>query len=247
MSQGIKKTVQKALLLPRKNKYEKDRLRLIREHEKMCSLVDEYVTSDKVSEETGKVIERIEIGELVTQIKDGVNFASERFYLIYDNELGELRNESERLIFEFVRDNPYAVFIYGDEDYFAVSGDSKEADGNNAKHAFRFFKPCFSPETLASFDYINAFAIRGDLLNEITKKIETSEDDSATLYELTVEAVATLINENRVKEICHIPAVLSSKAIEVSDKDLKEIDQTYKAAEILYPCFVKKELSIQKK
>ena len=167
MAQNFKKAVQNALLMPRKKQYEKDYIRLLKEYEDQSLAVFNYVSSKEVEEETAKVVERLSMETLVKNLKNHVVYDESRFYIIYDPTFGILRKESERLIYEYLLDNPYAVLIYGDEDYFALSADFKEEELYKARRAFRYYKPVFSPETLASFDYINAFAIEGSFLNDI--------------------------------------------------------------------------------
>ena len=247
MSQSIKKTVQKAMLLPRKTKYERERLRLLKEYEEECQRRDEYVSDEKIKAETSGKVERLDIETFISNKENGIVYDDQRYYLIYDPKLGILRKESERLVYEYLEDNPCAVFIYGDEDYFAVSKDSGPADKGFQIRAFRYFKPEFSPKTLGSFDYINAFAIKGDLLNSVSAEVKEYPDPSAVMYDLTFEACIKLKNEGREKEIQRIPAVLVSKETEVPKKDYESLVKTYDLSKYMYPYVLEKELSLSSK
>ena len=241
MAQNFKKAVQNALLMPRKKQYEKDYIRLLKEYEDQSLAVFNYVSSKEVEEETAKVVERLSMETLVKNLKNHVVYDESRFYIIYDPTFGILRKESERLIYEYLLDNPYAALIYGDEDYFALSADFKEEELYKARRAFRYYKPVFSPETLASFDYINAFAIEGSFLNDLlasTEMLSASIYYTGMMYELTVEACAKLRADRREDLICHIPAVLVSKGIEI-DTDEKEINESFETGALLYPEYQK--------
>ncbi len=221
MSQSLKKAVQNALLLPRKKQYEKDLNRLLKEHEKRCEALYEYVSSDAVKEETKSLIERLEIEKVLEDLNAHVSYEDSRFFLVYDASLGILRNESERIVFEYIKNNPCAVMLYGDEDYFAVGENFEEKDVIRASKTIRFFKPCFSPDTLASFDYINAFAVKGEVLNSV---IENNKDELSGLdkdsafYELGIDICAKLKDEKKEDLIRHIPYVFVSTPLRIDDE-----------------------------
>ncbi len=157
MSQAIKKAVQNVMLMPRKNKYEKDYRSLLKEYEENRIRLLDYVKSEKVCLQTKEKVSILSAEEI---IKNGPDFSYEtgRFYIVIDRTVGMLKEESERIVFEYVRDNPEAKMCYGDEDFFVLSGEYDERKDAHIPHAFRFFKPGYSPETLESFNYIGIFA-----------------------------------------------------------------------------------------
>ncbi len=238
MAQSFKKAVQSALLLPRKKQYEKDYERLFEEYTKRCAAVDAYVS--KVSDETKSRVERLEIKDFYDNLSSDFVYDQTKFYLIYDSNHGILRNESDRIVYEYTLNNPYAVMVYGDEDYFAVTEDLKDDDCIKKCRSIRYFKPCFSPETLASFDYINAFAVRGDWLNEaVTQKNEAlkAADKDILIYEIALEICAIIKHEKAEESIVHIPAVFVSNALQINAKELS--DGECGEAELLYREFEK--------
>ena len=240
MSRSLKKAVQDALLLPRKKQYDKDFNRLLKEHQKRCEDLRAYVTSDEIVKETGSVVRRLEIGELSKNLSNHVKYEYSKFFLVFDASLGILREESERTVYEYLKNNPLALMLYGDEDYFAVSKDFNDNDSIKAGRAIRFFKPCFSPDTLSSFDYINAFAVNGEVLNNVLEEFEDEYlklDKESLLYSLTIDICAKLTREKKEKSIQHISSVFVSFPIAIDSaskaKDLNE------SGEMLYAEFKK--------
>ena len=241
MPQSIKKAVQNALLKPRKKQYEKDYARLVKEYEEKAGAVNDYVSSKEVIEETAKRVKRLSIEELIGNLKEKTVYEESVFYLIYDASQGILRKESDRLIYEYTEDNPYAVIVYGDEDYFAYSGEIEGEEFYKVKRAFRYYKPIFSPETLASFDYIGAFAIEGGFLNEVlgsVEKLNASIYYSGMMYELIIEACARLMSQKQENLICHIPAVLVSREIKAESTE-NEDSIIADTGRLLYPEYQK--------
>ena len=148
MSRSLKKAVQDALLLPRKKQYDKDFNRLLKEHQKRCEDLRSYVTSDEIVKETGSVVRRLEIGELSKNLNNHVKYEYSKFFLVFDASLGILREESERTVYEYLKNNPLALMLYGDEDYFAVSKDFNDNDSINyfkssIKNAFNSYYNSF--------------------------------------------------------------------------------------------------------
>lgn len=240
MSRSLKKAVQDALLLPRKKQYDKDFNRLLKEHQKRCEDLRAYVTSDEIVKETGSVVRRLEIGELSKNLSNHVKYEYSKFFLVFDASLGILREESERTVYEYLKNNPLALMLYGDEDYFAVSKDFNDNDSIKAGRAIRFFKPCFSPDTLSSFDYINAFAVNGEVLNNVLEEFEDEYlklDKESLLYSLTIDICAKLTREKKEKSIQHISSVFVSFPIAI-DSVSKAYDLN-ESGEMLYAEFKK--------
>lgn len=195
MSQSIKKAVQNALLLPRKNKYEKDYQRLLKAYEEKRSKIAEYVSSPEVHDETSKIIVTPGVDFFCDMLKDN-SFDENVYYFLFDDKFYKPKEDSERLLYEFIKTNPDALILYGDEDYHDMS---------------RFFKPEFSPETLISYNYINSFAIKGSILKEVLKDGGSYDFEwIAYFYGLLMEACSYLIKEKKEASIMHIPAVLST-------------------------------------
>ena len=195
MSQSIKKAVQNALLLPRKNKYEKDYQRLLKAYEEKRSKIEEYVSLPEVCDETSKIIVTPDVDFFCEMLKDN-SFDEDVFYFLFDDKFYKPKAESERLLYEFIKIHPDALILYGDEDYLDMS---------------RFFKPEFSPETLISYNYINPFAIKGSVLKKVLKDGGSYDFDwMAYFYGVLMEACNYLIKEKKETSIVHIPAVLST-------------------------------------
>ena len=240
MSRSLKKAVQDALLLPRKKQYDKDFNRLLKEHQKRCEDLRSYVTSDEIVKETGSVVRRLEIGELSKNLNNHVKYEYSQFFLVFDASLGILREESERTVYEYLKNNPLALMLYGDEDYFAVSKDFNDGDSIKAGRAIRFFKPCFSPDTLSSFDYINAFAVNGEVLNNVLEEFEDEYiklDKESLLYSLTIDICAKLTREKKEKSIQHISSVFVSFPIAIDSAS--KANDLNESGEMLYAEFKK--------
>ncbi len=232
MSQGFKKSLQNAMLLPRKSKYEKDYRRLIKEYEERAEKIEAYVNSQEIKAETSKKVTGIEIDEIIANLSSGASYDNARFYFVYDKRMGTPRSQSTRIIYEFLKDNPRAQFVYGDEDYCGVSNILPEEQKYKSPRAFRFYKPVFSPETLASFDYINAFAVKGKILNNAITRADLSNPETA-MYELTIEICSEIKNLGKSDTICHIPAVFVTREIKVYPEVFEEIAKNGKCVEAL--------------
>ncbi|MCR4928835.1 MAG: glycosyltransferase [Lachnospiraceae bacterium] len=240
MSRSLKKAVQDALLLPRKKQYDKDFNRLLKDHQKRCEELRAYVTSDEIVKETKSTVRRLEIGELSKNLSNHVKYEYSKFFLVFDATLGILREESERTVYEYLKNNPLALMLYGDEDYFAVSKDFNDNDSIKAGRAIRFFKPCFSPDTLSSFDYINAFAVNGEVLNNVLEEFEDEYlklDKESLLYSLTIDICAKLTREKKEKSIQHISSVFVSFPIAIDS--VSKANDLNESGEMLYAEFKK--------
>ena len=234
MSRSLKKAVQDALLLPRKKQYEKDLNRLLKEHEKRCEALYEYVSSSEIANETKSLVKRLEIDELAKNLSNHVKYDDSEFFIVFDASLGILRKECDRTVYEYIKNNPLALMIYGDEDYFAVGENFNKDDVIKAGRTVRFFKPCFSPDTLSSFDYINAFAIKGEVLNSVLKENENellNLDKESLFYALTINLCAKLLSDKKENLIQHIPSVFVSYPVLIEGY---EKDSNTDAGEALY-------------
>lgn len=252
MSNSFKKKVQETLLLPRKNKYKKERLKLMKEYEFERRKLTDYIEEKKVFEETVKTVECILTDDLIRNIDFTV--CDEKFYFVSSSESGWIMPETARVICEYVTDNPSLTVIYGDEDYFAfiyhdakhhgdrpavasenaggISSLLRETDDPKAGivpfdacRCLRFFKPEFSPDTLCEFNYINSFAVKGECLKEIMKEVSEKEDASVYLYELAIRACAWSLTKKGQESIVRIPRVLTSNPVKVT---AEEFEKAYK-------------------
>ena len=97
MSQSIKKAVQNALLLPRKNKYEKDYQRLLKAYEEKRSKIEEFVSLPEVCDETSKIIVTPDVDFFCEMLKDN-SFDEDVFYFLFDDKFYKPKAESERLL-----------------------------------------------------------------------------------------------------------------------------------------------------
>jgi len=195
-----------------------------------------YVRS--VREETKSKVETIGIGKDPGELK---GLRSDIFYIVYDERIVRSNEESERYIFEYLQDNPYALLIYGDEDYFVISEETGDHNDPQIPHAFRYFKPAFSPETLTSFDYINTFAVRGDILIDALENINMSDFSDSLIYVLLLEIVGIIRSNSDEDKICHISAILSSKGVKIPDKDYKNALKTGRCDRYIYNGYIKEE------
>ncbi len=198
MSQSLKKAVQNAMLLPRKNKYEKDYRNLMKVYEEKRKKIEEYVSSFDVKEETSKKVLTPSSDEFTKMIEEN-SFDENMFYFLMDDDFYKPKAEGERLIYEYLISNPDALLVYGDEEYSDMS---------------RFYKPAFSPETLTSYNYINAFAVKGSVLKQIFKDGAFYDFEKiAYHYGILLQVFSYLKSQNKTGLISHIPAVLTSANI----------------------------------
>ena len=241
MKQTLKKTLQNAMLLPQKNKYEKNLRKQLSLYETEYSKLIESLDSEESKQEVSSkivVIKKNEINSLLSEKDTSELFASldeNKYYVLLDESKYVLRDESTRVIYEYLTDNPQSLLCYGDEDYFPFcdeAGIDKKA--YRFRRAYRFSKPCFSPETLGSFDYIGTPIVRGDLLSQAVKK---NTDDS--LYSLEFILCKEAINMGGEESIKRIPRVLTSISIETDKKTYDTIMEDASKIEFLNEAYKK--------
>lgn len=229
MSNSIKKIVQNALLYPRKTKYNKEYLLLMDQYDSERDDIINKISGEETTKETSSLVELIDIDELLNanpQLED------DKYYFVCSKEFGEVLPESERVIYEYVKDNPYALVCYGDEDYFAFCQDGDgRCTTKYSRHFNRFYKPAYSPMTLTEYDYMGPIVVKGNILNKAIKGI--TNKGGKGLYELTFVACEMAINEAGEQTIVHIPRVLSSKGVQTDKNKLNLINQNGRAAEVL--------------
>ena len=174
--------------------------------------------ADKLSD---KVV-RIDIDTFRNKVTSKELFTENKFYIVYDQTKGILLPECEAVISEYLADFPYAIIMHGDEDYVPAKakGDSFEYV-SASRRAFRFFKPCYSPETLGQFNYMNTLVLKGELINIVEDRLCAVSDNDGLMYNLAFEACAIAIECGEAANIVRIPRVLYSNRILVSDEILK--------------------------
>lgn len=233
MSNSLKKIVQNVLLYPRKNKYNKEYLALMDKYDQSIKELEKWVSEDESKAQTRAKVESLSVSELMSNIQSEIKYNTGKYYIIHTEKTGVLSESSERVVYEFVNDNPYALVCYGDEDYFAfIQKDGKTVKTLPSRNFDRFFKPEYSPDTLVSFDYMGTIVVRGNILNEVAGDISEKEEE-AVLYELTFLACKKAVDLSGEESILRIPRVIASKGVEVSCEQFELINKNGKANEVL--------------
>ncbi|MBP5565011.1 MAG: glycosyltransferase [Lachnospiraceae bacterium] len=236
MKQSLKKTLQNAMLLPQKNKYEKNLRTQLSVYEKeYASLVDTLSNEESQKEISTKItiLKKDEINSLLNKSGNDSSYISiddEKYYVLLDESRFVYRDESTRVIYEYVNDNPQSLLCYGDEDYFPFCTEvGIEKKAYYYRRAYRFSKPCFSPETLCSFNYIGTPIVRGDILRVSLKEyekiccdIQLGDALSEKLYALTFILCAEA-EKKGIESIKRIPRVLTSLPISTDKKTYESI------------------------
>ncbi len=199
----------------------------------------------------GKQMNRLPFSSCMDSLKSFGKICAEQVYL-FERENGKLSKNAEQRIAECFLDSKEvdrAVLVYADEDYVGSLQelyDIKEGDFNavittpyqynmNTDHVYYrgwpWFKPDFSPDTLASFFYVGSvFAIRGDVILETVSKYQ----DVTNLYELVFWIFQDALNRRQIGKNCgivHIPEILytNHNPIEVQRMEISEkIQNLYK-------------------
>lgn len=159
-------------------------------------------------------------------------FCADRVYL-FAREGGKLSQYASMVFGEVFLERTDILLAYADEDYrgslHALYDIGEERFGEEVRSSYRFdkadrdhedsrlcahyrgapwFKPDFSPDTLASFFYIGSvFAVRGSQILEMVSKYGSS----LSIYELVYRIFVRVLDEKRqgaAEGIVHIPRVL---------------------------------------
>lgn len=159
-------------------------------------------------------------------------FCADRVYL-FARKGGKLSQYASMVFGEVFLERTDVLLAYADEDYrgslHALYDIGEERFGEEVRSSYRFdkadrdhedsrlcahyrgapwFKPDFSPDTLASFFYIGSvFAVRGSQILEMVSKYGSS----LSIYELVYRIFVRVLDEKRqgaAEGIVHIPRVL---------------------------------------
>ena len=176
---------------------------------------------------SGKQINKLPFSSCMDSIKCFGEIQSEQIYL-FVREGGILTKNAEQRIAKcfFVSEKAETMLVYADEDYAGTLQELYDIEencfdtaviepyqystekGNLYYRGLPWFKPDFSPDTLASFFYLGSvFAIRGDVILEIISKFQEEID----LYELVYWIFQKALNRHQLRKnigIVHIPEIL---------------------------------------
>ncbi len=237
MSKSFKKIIQEAMLLPRKNKYEKERLSLMNKYDSKREAVKTYVSGEEIAKETNRTVQLISAMEMMSG--EEISIDAKKYYFVTGSDNGVVMPETLRVIFEYVSDNPSLTVCYGDEDYFALweKEDQSKIATSDSRRCFRYYKPRFSPDTLCNANYIGAFAVKGECLKYALSETEEKNDEEVFLYELLVNACAWTVKNKGEKSIGKISRVLTSNPILVSKREFDKIQNKGASGEVLRTYF----------
>lgn len=172
----------------------------------------------------GKQIHRLPFSSCLDSVKD-IGKISRGGVCLFVKDGGSLSEYAQVMMSEVFLHDSDAVLVYADEDYAGSLKELYNIDGRGDRdEVYRgepWFKPDFSPDTLASFFYIGSvFAIRGDVVLEAAG----AHGDKISIYELVYYIFMDEL-ANRRKGIVHIPKVLYTNdclaekdSIVISDK-----------------------------
>lgn len=181
----------------------------------------------------GKQMHTLPFSSCMDKMRDYGELHSDGLYLFVKGS-GKLSKYAVAVFTEIFLNNDEVVFVYADEDH---SGSLKELYGieenafgsditapcrfgaqgtdSQGRACFRgspWFKPEFSPDTLASFFYIGSvFAVRGSKILEMTKQYGNGLDLYELVYRIFMEALDRK-TRGRLEGIVHIPKVLYTNA-----------------------------------
>lgn len=234
MAGSLKKTIQDAVLYPRKIKFNKEYLKALTEYDEAYDKIIETIKSDDNMKKVSDKVDRIHTDAFRDKVVSKELFVEDKYYVIYDSQKGILLPECETVIAEYLSDNPYALVMYGDEDYVPARQNGEGYEYVSAsRRVFRYFKPCYSPETLASFNYMNVLVLKGEIINIVEDRLDTSADNAGLMYNLAFEVCAIAVECGEGANIVRIPRVLYSNRMVVSDEIYNEISSNGNGADIL--------------
>ncbi|MDE6919938.1 MAG: glycosyltransferase, partial [Lachnospiraceae bacterium] len=154
-------------------------------------------------------------------------FEGDRIYL-FAKDAGRLSPYAEAVFAKAFLEDADVVLAYADEDY---SGSLRELYGireEDRQSGARYrgapwFKPGFSPDTLASFFYVGSvFAVRGDQILEMTGKYGSDISLHELVYRIFMEALDRR-RQGRTCGIAHLPYTLYTSD-SLADKDRTDGD-----------------------
>lgn len=131
---------------------------------------------------------------------------------LFVKEKGRLTEYAVPVILESFSEHRDAVLVYADEDYRGglqelYGIDAEFFDGGFYRGA-PWFKPDFSPDTLASFFYLGSiFAVRGDAVLAAIQKYGSAISIYELVYRIFMDVLESPVKEKGEK-IVHVPRVL---------------------------------------
>lgn len=138
---------------------------------------------------------------------------------LFVKEGGMLSAYAERMVAEVFSQNRDVVLVYADEDYrgsletlYGIADDTFASIGYPCTRAdYRgapWFKPEFSPDTLASFFYVGSiFAVRADVVWELIGTWRDKGGEPLDIYGLVYHVFMDALRDKR-DSVVHIPKVL---------------------------------------
>lgn len=177
----------------------------------------------------GKQIHTLPFSSCMDKMQDYGKFHADWLYLFVKGS-GKLSEYAVAVFTDIFLKDSEVVFVYADEDYSGslkeLYGIEESAFGSDLTASYHFgaqgtesqgcacfrgspwFKPDFSPDTLASFFYIGSvFAVRGSKILEMTEQYGNGLDLYELVYRIFMEALDRKMRGRR-EGIVHIPKVL---------------------------------------
>lgn len=154
---------------------------------------------------------------------DSVAYAGEHStesVCLFVKEGGTLSAYAEQMVSEVFSRKDDVVLVYADEDYrgsletlYGIADDTFASIGHPCTGAADYrgapwFKPAFSPDTLASFFYVGSiFAVRADVVWELLGAYRDKDREPPDIYELVYHVFMDALRDKR-DSVVHIPKVL---------------------------------------
>lgn len=208
---------------------------------------------------SGKQINKLPFSSCMDSVKCFGEIDAEQIYL-FVREGGTLTESAEQRIAEYFlasEEKDRTILVYADEDYAgslqelygveegyfdaAVTAPYQNSmeKGDGYYRGLPWFKPDFSPDTLASFFYLGSvFAICGDVILKIVRKCQ----DDIDIYELVYWIFQEALERHQSRKntgIIHIPEVLYTndnqkkiQRMECSEKIQKLYQKEYKQEKV---------------
>ncbi|MDE6911936.1 MAG: glycosyltransferase family 2 protein [Lachnospiraceae bacterium] len=167
----------------------------------------------------GKRIHRLPFSSCTDSIENDADI-SEETVCLFVKEGGTLSDYAEIMVSEVFSQNNEAVLVYADEDYkgsletlYGITDDTFAGIGYPCGSTADYrgapwFKPDFSPDTLASFFYVGSiFAVRGDVVRKMLAAHHGRDGEPLSIYELVYDIFMEALRDKR-NSVVHIPKVL---------------------------------------
>lgn len=172
----------------------------------------------------GKQVHTLPFSSCMDKMQRYGEFCTDTIYLFVKSG-GALSQYAEAVFAETFLERTDVLAAYADEDYKGNGKELYNIDSSQCAcyRGVPWFKPDFSPDTLASFFYVGSiFAVRGALAVETIRKYGSAISIYEFLYRIFMDALDRKM-QRKPEGIVHIPKVLYTND---SMRDAEQIDRS---------------------